>query len=97
MGKNAPTGDALLAFVDNQLFPQLKELDFTNLTGLSRQRAELLRSVFEDAYNYMKSGTLLRQVIDKINDSIDFNESTTRNLFGDIYEKILKDLQSAGS
>ena len=97
LGKNAPTGDALLAFVDNQLFPQLKELDFTNLTGLSRQRAELLRSVFEDAYNYMKSGTLLRQVIDKINDSIDFNESKTRHLFGDIYEKILKDLQSAGN
>lgn len=97
LGKNAPTGDALLAFVDNQLFPQLKELDAANLTGLSRQRAELLRSVFEDAYNYMKSGTLLRQVIDKINDSIDFNESKTRHLFGDIYEKILKDLQSAGN
>lgn len=97
LGKNAPTGDALLELVDHQLFPKLKELDPAQLTGLARQRAELLRSVFEDAYNYMKSGTLLRQVIDKINDSINFNESTTRNLFGDIYEKILKDLQSAGN
>jgi type I restriction enzyme M protein len=53
--------------------------------------------VFQDAYNYMKSGTLLRQVVDKINESIDFNQSQTRNLFGDIYEQILKNLQSAGN
>jgi type I restriction enzyme M protein len=51
----------------------------------------------EDAYNYMKSGTLLRQVVDKINDSIDLNQRQTRDVFGDIYEKILKDLQSAGN
>ena len=49
--------------------------------------------MFEDAYNYMKSGTLLRQVINKIN-GIDFNDSDDRHLFGDIYEKILRDLQS---
>ncbi|WP_071516116.1 class I SAM-dependent DNA methyltransferase [Geitlerinema sp. PCC 9228] len=97
LGKDAPTGETLLDLVDNQLFPKLKELDPANYTGLAQQRAKLLRSVFEDAYNYMKSGTLLRQVIDKINDSIDFNESKTRDLFGDIYEKILKDLQSAGN
>ncbi len=53
--------------------------------------------MFEDAYNYMKSGTLMRQVINKINHDIDFNESTTRHTFGDIYEQILKDLQGAGN
>ena len=53
--------------------------------------------MFEDAYNYMKSGTLMRQVINKINHDIDFNESKTRHTFGDIYEQILKDLQSAAT
>ena len=97
VGTDAPTGDDLLDLVDNALFPALKDLDVAQFTGKARQRAELLRSVFEDAYNYMKSGTLLRQVINKINHDIDFNESTTRHLFGDIYEQILKDLQGAGN
>jgi type I restriction enzyme M protein len=97
LGKNAPTGAELLQLIDGQLFPQLKALDGKDLEGIAQQRALLLRSVFEDAYNYMKSGTLLRQVVDKINESIDFNESKTRHLFGDLYEQILKDLQSAGN
>ena len=79
------------------LVPTLKELDVASFTGKARLRAELLRSVFEDAYNYMKSGTLMRQVINKINHDIDFNESKTRHTFGDIYEQILKDLQGAGN
>src|SRR5690606_60961 len=54
-------------------------------------------SVFEDAYNYMKSGTLLRQVINTIEQDVDFNASSDRHLFNDIYEKILADLQSAGN
>jgi uncharacterized protein involved in exopolysaccharide biosynthesis len=74
-GQNAPTGAELLQLIDGQLFPQLKALDGKDLEGIAQQRALLLRSVFEDAYNYMKSGTLLRQVVDKINESIDFNES----------------------
>lgn len=97
LGKNAPTGDDLLELIDGQLFPKLKALEVNELEGVAKQRALLLRSVFEDAYNYMKSGTLLRQVVDKINESIDFNQSKTRHLFGDIYEQILKDLQSAGN
>ncbi len=55
-----------------------------------------MRDVFEDAYNYMKSGQLMRQVVNKIND-IDFNNLTARQHFGDIYEQILNDLQSAGN
>ena len=56
----------------------------------------VVRGVFEDAYNYMKSGQLMRQVINKIND-IDFNDLAERQHFGDIYEQILNDLQSAGN
>ena len=85
------TGDDLMNFIDNELFPALKELDFT----LGPQ-AKIIRSVFDDTYNYMKNGTLFRQVINIIN-KIDFNSSTERHLFNDIYETILKQLQSAGS
>lgn len=96
VGAATPTGDELLDLVDNLLFPALKELDLAQFTGKPRQRAALLQEVFADAFNYMKSGTLMRQVINKINHDIDFNESTTRHTFGDIYEQILKDLQGAG-
>ena len=87
------TGDELLDFVNNDLFPKLKEL-YVGTNG--NKRAFIVRSVFEDGYNYMKSGTLMRQVINKINE-IDFNSSEDRHIFGDIYEKILSDLQSAGN
>lgn len=85
------TGDALMEFIDNELFPTLKDLDIT----ISPQ-AKIIRSVFDDTYNYMKNGTLFRQVINVIN-TIDFNSTTERHLFNDIYETILKELQSAGS
>ena len=85
------TGDALLDFVNNSLLPRLKAL-----TGGGDRIAGLIRMAFEDANNYMKNGTLMRQVINKIN-GIDFNASDDRHLFGDIYEKLLKDLQSAGN
>jgi type I restriction enzyme M protein len=88
------TGDGLLDFVNLRLFPGLKELP---PYGKNADLARVVRSTFEDAYNYMKSGTLLRQVINKINEDIDFNDSTSRHLLGDIYEQILKDLQSAGN
>ncbi|WP_317126938.1 N-6 DNA methylase [Ancylomarina longa] len=84
------TGDALMTFVDTQLFPTLKEIDLS-----LNPQAKIIRSVFENTYNYMKNGTLFRQVINVIN-QIDFN-SDDRHLFNDIYETILKELQSAGS
>jgi type I restriction enzyme M protein len=85
------TGDVLMEFINNDLFPALKELDIT----ISPQ-AHIIRSVFDDTYNYMKNGTLFRQVINVINE-IDFNNTNERHLFNDIYETILKELQSAGS
>ena len=97
LGKDALTGDALINFINNELFPKLKELDLTPFSGQARERGALLISVFDDAYNYMKNGTLLRQVINKINQDIDYNSVETRHLFGDIYEQILKDLQNAGN
>ena len=87
------TGDALLDFINVQLFPKLKELP---TAANQRNRRRVVREVFEDAYNYMKSGQLLRQVINKIND-VDFNNLAERQHFGDIYEQILNDLQSAGN
>ena len=87
------TGEELLDFINNDLFKTLKDLA---LDAATNGRGIVVRAVFEDAYNYMKNGTLIRQVINKIND-IDFNRSNDRHLFGDIYEQILKDLQSAGN
>ena len=88
------TGDELADFVNMQLFPTLK--DKLKTSGAQGERVKVIRSVFEDAYNYMKSGTLMRQVINKINE-IDFNASADRQTFGSIYEQLLKDLQSAGN
>ena len=87
------TGDTLLDFVNDQLFPQLKNL--TAPIDLN-PRGYVAKAAFSDAFNYMKNGTLLRQVINKLNE-IDFTDSQERHLFGDIYEQILKDLQSAGN
>jgi type I restriction enzyme M protein len=85
------TGEQLMDFINMELFPALKELDST-----TSPQAKIIRSVFEDTYNYMKNGTLFRQVINQIN-RIDFNSSKDRHLFNDLYETILKELQSAGS
>lgn len=88
------TGDELNDFVNLQLFPTLKAK--LKLSGDNSSRALVIRNVFEDAYNYMKSGTLMRQVINKICE-INFNNTQDRHTFGSIYEQILKDLQSAGN
>ena len=84
------TGEALLGFVNNELMPKLK-----TLSGASKLSG-IIRMTFSDANNYMKNGTLLRQVVNKIN-GIDFNASDDRHMFGDIYEKLLRDLQAAGN
>jgi len=88
------TGDELLHFINNELFPTLQKK--LKIEGEKGKRALVIKNVFEDAYNYMKSGTLLRQVINKICE-INFNASGDRHTFGGIYEQILKDLQSAGN
>lgn len=87
------TGDTLLDFVNNDLFDSLKNLPVQ--IDLN-PRGFVVKEAFSDAFNYMKNGTLLRQVINKLNE-IDFGDSSERHLFGDIYEQILRDLQSAGN
>lgn len=89
----ALTGDALLDFVNNKLFPTLKKIEIDEETPMSQI---IVKSAFEDANNYQKDGVLLRQVINII-DEIDFTEYKERHEFGTIYESFLKDLQSAGN
>lgn len=90
---NALTGDALLKLVNEELFPTLKNLDVTAETPRSQS---IVKEVFEDINQYMKDGILLRQVINIINE-IEFDDAEDRHMFGDIYEGILKELQSAGN
>lgn len=85
------TGDDLLTFVDTKLFPTLRNLDL----NAGNQRAKIVREVFEGNNNYMKSGINIRKVLNKLNE-IDFNIAKDRHAFGELYETILKDLQSAG-
>jgi len=85
------TGDDLLKFVDQKLFPALRNLDLSVGNG----RALIVREVFEGNNNYMKSGINIRKVLNKLNE-LDFNVAKERHAFGELYEGILKDLQSAG-
>ena len=89
----ALTGDALLNFVNGKLFPTLKAIEIDENTPMSQI---IVRTAFEDNNNYMKDGILLRQVINVI-DEIDFEEYEDRHAFGEIYETILRSLQSAGN
>jgi len=88
------TGDELVEFINEKLFPGLKNMSWQRGDD---PRAFIVKEIFQDSYNYMKSGTLMRQVINVIDNEIDFNNSTQTHIFNDIYEKILKDLQSAGN
>lgn len=89
----AATGDTLLDFVNNKLFPTLKNITITNDTPIKKS---IVKTTFEDANNYMKDGVLLRQVINVI-DELDLGDYEESHAFGEIYESILRELQSAGS
>jgi type I restriction enzyme M protein len=83
------TGDELSKFIDQELFPALREI------RPATKRAYLVREAFEGNNNYMKSGTNIRKVLNKL-DELDFNVATERHLFGEMYETILRELQNAG-
>ena len=89
----AITADALLDFVNNTLFPALKRITINAQTPIKKA---IVKEVFEDANNYMKDGVLLRQVINVIDD-LDLSDYEESHAFGEIYEGILRELQSAGS
>ncbi|MBI2577466.1 MAG: SAM-dependent DNA methyltransferase [Candidatus Wildermuthbacteria bacterium] len=87
------TGDELLDFVNNKLFKILKEFSYGSKDN---PRGFIIQQVFQDTYNYMKSGTLIRQVLNKLNEA-DFNRKEDRHQIGLLYEYMLKQLQSAGN
>lgn len=87
------TGEKLLEFVNNILFPTLKNLKVDTKTPIKKS---IVKTVFEDANNYMKDGVLLRQVVDVINE-LDLSDNEESHAFGEIYESILKELQNAGA
>ncbi len=90
---SALTGDELLSFVNNTLFPTLHHLNVTAETPIKKA---IVRATFEDTHNYMKNGVLLRQVLNII-DEIDFSDYQESHAFAGIYESILKELQNAGA
>ena len=92
-GGKGMTGDKLLDFVNNTLFPTLKQLPVDASTPVKKA---VVQSVFADANNYMKDGVLLRQVVNVI-DELDLSDYEESHAFGEIYETILRELQSAGS
>lgn len=89
--KEGITGDALIKFVD-ELFDKLKKLDVSD----GDLKKFVIRNVFTDINNYMKSGIYLRQLINRINEKVDFIDATQKHTFNELYEGMLKDLQSAG-
>ena len=89
----ALTGEELLNFVNQELFPTLKNLE---IRPDAPNREKIVGDVFEDNNNYMKDGVLLRQVVNII-DELEFDDYEDKHAFGEIYETILKDLQSAGN
>ncbi|ELZ1649759.1 restriction endonuclease subunit M [Cronobacter sakazakii] len=93
-GKKKPqiAGSELISFVNNELFPTLKEIDANK-----SPRHKVIRSVFEDANNYMKSGPQMLAVIEKLEDAINFHDFTIRANIGDVYEQLLNDLRGAGN
>lgn len=91
-GKPQTPASELIGFVNNVLFPKLKGMELDgNLTR------KVIRQVFEDSNNFMKSGTLMLGVIEKLDEAINFHDFTTRQNLGDIYEQILNDLRAAGN
>lgn len=93
-GKSAPqlSAEDTLKHINEVLFPTLKELDASG-----DPLSAVIQGVFEDSNNYMKSGTLILDVIGKLEEGIDFHDLKERQQLGDIYEQILNDLRSAGN
>ncbi|SPD72752.1 Type I restriction enzyme M protein [uncultured Desulfobacterium sp.] len=91
-GKPQTAANELISFVNNRLFPALKELNVEN-----SPMAKVICEVFVDTNNYMKSGTLMLGVIEKLDEAINFHDFKNRQHLGDIYEQILNDLRSAGN
>lgn len=93
-GKKKPqiAASEVINFVNNDLFPSLKDLNAS-----ASPQHKVIRGVFEDANNYMKSGPQFLAVIEKLEEAIDFHDFKTRANLGDVYEQLLNDLRGAGN
>ncbi|HRE18728.1 MAG TPA: SAM-dependent DNA methyltransferase, partial [Rhodocyclaceae bacterium] len=94
-GKKKPqiAGSELISFVNNELFPALKD----QIDADRSPQHKVIREVFRDANNYMKSGPQMLAVIEKLEEAINFHDFKTRASLGDVYEQMLNDLRGAGN
>lgn len=94
-GKKKPqiAGSELIGFVNNELFPALKD----QIDADRSPQHKVIREVFRDANNYMKSGSQMLAVIEKLDEAINFHDFKTRANLGDVYEQMLNDLRGAGN
>jgi type I restriction enzyme M protein len=84
------TGEALLQFVNSELFPYLR-----SLAGVGGGDArDVLAQVFKETYNRMLSGYLLRDVVNLIN-RINFNSSDDIHTLAHVYESMLREMRDA--
>lgn len=91
-GKPQIAANELISFVSNKLVPTLRTIEIDG-----DPRRKVIRQVFEDLNNFMKSGTLMLAVIEKLDEAINFHDFTTRQNLGNIYEQVLNDLRAAGN
>lgn len=106
-GKPQIAANELIQYVNGSVFPKLKELTVEGIkrakgesdeyVSAQKARAKVVREVFIDSNNYMKTGTLMLAVIEKLDEAINFHDLKSREQLGDIYEQILNDLRSAGN
>lgn len=106
-GKPQIAANELIQYVNGTVFPRLKELTVDGIkrakgetdeyVSEQKARAKVVREVFVDSNNYMKTGTLMLAVIEKLDEAINFHDLKSREQLGDIYEQILNDLRSAGN
>ncbi len=86
-----PSSD-VIKYVNDVIFPGLQQLDIKG-----NPKAKLVRDVFQDANNYMKSGNQMLAVIEKLDSAVDFHDIKSRGQLGTLYEQILNDLRGAGN
>lgn len=90
---NAMTGNDLVEFVDNKLFPFLKSLKTTaaNTNSLEFKIGE----IFDELHNKIKSGFNLREVINMI-DELHFESADDKHEMTVLYENNIQRMGNAG-
>ena len=90
---NAMTGNDLVEFVDNKLFPFLKSL---KATAASTNSLEFkIGEIFDELHNKIKSGFNLREVINMI-DELHFESADDKHEMTVLYENNIQRMGNAG-